>query len=174
MFFCEKCNKHVIKFFPRYKVKIRVIDSSDSTTFVLFDRDATVLLNKGCANMLEGLDKEFAELVDKSLLFKVESRNDKTFKLEQSFKVKKVCFDDGIIDKFNDSGMKSMDLLKKFTNESTDSSPLRFEVPTDNPSTEDSNKTPKIESAKKVLSLDSIEEDNIPLKVLKQNIKKEK
>jgi len=64
--------------------------------------------------------------------------------------------------------------LKKFTNESTDSSPLRFEVPTDNPSTEDSNKTPKIESAKKVLSLDSIEEDNIPLKVLKQNIKKEK
>jgi len=28
--------------------------------------------------------KEFDELVDKSLLFKVESRNNQTFKLEQS------------------------------------------------------------------------------------------
>jgi len=54
------------------------------------------------------LPKEFAELVDKSLLFKVESRNDQTFKLKRSFRVKKVCFDDGIIDKFNDCGMKSV------------------------------------------------------------------
>jgi len=52
--------------------------------------------------------KEFAELVDKSLLFKVKSRNDQTFKIEQSFRVKKVCFDDGIIDEFNDSSMKSL------------------------------------------------------------------
>jgi len=52
------------------------------------------------------LQKEFAELVDRSLLFKVESRNDQTFKLEQSFRVKKVCFDDVIINKFNDSSMK--------------------------------------------------------------------
>ncbi|QCD78903.1 Nucleic acid-binding [Vigna unguiculata] len=85
MFFCEKCNKHVIKVFPR--VKIRVIDLSDSTIFVLFDKDATTLLNKGCTNMLEGLDK---------------------------------------------------DLLKKFTNESTDYGPPAVEVPKDNPSTDDS------------------------------------
>jgi len=52
--------------------------------------------------------KEFDELVDKSLLFKVESRNDQTFKLEQSFTVKKVCLDDDIIQKFNDSSMKSV------------------------------------------------------------------
>ena len=46
--------------------------------------------------------------MDKSLLFKVKSRNDQTFKIEQSFRVKKVCFDDGIIDEFNDSSMKSL------------------------------------------------------------------
>jgi len=63
--------------------------------------------------------------------------------------------------------------LKKFTNESTDYGPPEFEVPIDNPTNEDSNKTLKRESAKKVVSLDSIE-DNIPLKVLKRNIKKEK
>ncbi|XP_068476737.1 uncharacterized protein [Phaseolus vulgaris] len=45
MFFCEKCNKHVMKVQPRYKLKVRVMDETDSTTFVLFDRDATTLIN---------------------------------------------------------------------------------------------------------------------------------
>jgi len=64
--------------------------------------------------------------------------------------------------------------LKKFTNESTDCGPLAVEVPKYNPSTDDSNNPLKRESTKKVLSLDSIEEDNILLKVLKHNIKKKK
>ncbi|QCD82775.1 Replication factor A [Vigna unguiculata] len=85
MFFCEKCYKHVTKVFPRYRIKIRVIDSSDSTTFVLFDREATTLFKKICVDMLDthdkmnasgNLPKQFDELVDRSLLFKVESRND--------------------------------------------------------------------------------------------------
>ena len=60
--------------------------------------------------------KEFAQLVDKSMLFKVESRNDKSFKLEQSFRVKKVCVDDDIIQKLNDSSMKSgVRSILKFT-----------------------------------------------------------
>jgi len=59
-------------------------------------------------NASGNLPKEFDQLVDKSLLFKVESRNDHTFKLEQSFRVKKVCVDDDIIQKFNDSSMKSV------------------------------------------------------------------
>jgi len=39
-------------------------------------------------------------LVDKSMIFKVESRNDQTFKLEPSFKVKKVCVVDDMIQNF--------------------------------------------------------------------------
>jgi len=35
-----------------YRIKIRVIDSSDSTMFLLFDRDATILLKKSCVDML--------------------------------------------------------------------------------------------------------------------------
>ncbi|QCD86165.1 Replication factor A [Vigna unguiculata] len=46
MFFCEKCNKHVIKVTPRFKLKLRVIDATDSTTFVVFDRDASAMLKK--------------------------------------------------------------------------------------------------------------------------------
>jgi len=59
-------------------------------------------------NASGNLPKEFDQLVDKSLLFKVESRNDQSFKLKQSFRVKKVCVDDDIIQKFNDSLMKSV------------------------------------------------------------------
>ncbi|QCE04120.1 Replication factor A [Vigna unguiculata] len=209
MFFCEKCNKHVIKVFPRYRIKVRVIDSSDSTTFVLFDRDATTLFKKTCADMLESHDKmngcgnfpkEFEELVNKSLLFKVESRNDQTFKLEQSFRVKKVCLDDDIIEKFNDSSLKSVDvyagngefsrekqrvvnestvdiaedLLVRFTKETIECASQSPDLIKDTATNEDGNTSLKRESAKKTLSLESIEEDTVPLKLLKRNIKKEK
>ncbi|TKY53757.1 Replication protein A 70 kDa DNA-binding subunit [Spatholobus suberectus] len=43
---------------PRYHIRVRVIDETDSATFVIFDCDATVLLNKSCAEMLESLDKD--------------------------------------------------------------------------------------------------------------------
>ena len=59
-------------------------------------------------NSSGNLPKQFDELVDRSLLFKVESRNDQNFKLEQSFRVKKICVDDDIIEKFNDSSLKSV------------------------------------------------------------------
>ncbi|XP_027932008.1 uncharacterized protein LOC114187830 [Vigna unguiculata] len=199
MFLCEKCNKHVIKVFPRYRIKIRVIDSSDSTTFVLFDRDATTLLKKTCADMLDTHDK-FDELVDRSLLFKVESRNDQNFKLEQSFRVKKICVDDDIIEKFNDSSLKSVDvyagngefsrekmnivnestvnisedLLVRFTKETIECGSQSPELIQDNPTNDDANSSHKREYGKKTASLESIEEDNVPLKLLKRNIKKEK
>ncbi|QCE00615.1 Replication factor A [Vigna unguiculata] len=209
MFFCEKCNKHVIKVFPRYRIKVRVIDSSDSTTFVLFDRDATTLFKKTCADMLESHDKmngcgnfpkEFEELVNKSLLFKVESRNDQNFKFEQSFRVKKVCLDDDIIQKFNDSSFKSVDvyagngefsrekqrvvnestvdiaedLLVRFTKETIECASQSPDLIKDTATNEDGNTSLKRENAKKTLSLESIKEDIVPLKLLKRNIKKEK
>ncbi|QCD94010.1 Replication factor A [Vigna unguiculata] len=174
MFFCEKCNKHVIKVFPRYRIKIRVIHSSDSTTFVLFDRDETTLFKKTCADMLDTHDK--------------------------SFRVKKVCVDDDIIQKFNDSSMKSVDvyagngefsrekmrvvnestvhiaedLLVRFTKEIIESGSQSPDLIENNPTNDDANSSLKRKSGKKTASLDSIEEDNVPLKLLKRNIKKEK
>ncbi|KHN37150.1 hypothetical protein glysoja_038770 [Glycine soja] len=69
---------------PKDCFEIRVIDESDSVTFVIFDRDATILLSKSCANMFEtyqkrGLagtfPKEITNLVDKSFLFKVKVKS---------------------------------------------------------------------------------------------------
>jgi len=33
------------------------MDDTDSTTFVLFDRDATTLVNKSCAELFDSHDK---------------------------------------------------------------------------------------------------------------------
>ncbi|XP_068486959.1 replication protein A 70 kDa DNA-binding subunit D-like [Phaseolus vulgaris] len=93
MFFCGKCNKHVMKVSLRYKIKLRVVDETDSTTFILFDREANSLLSNSCAEIFESHDKtdnlpkEFVDLLDKSFVFKVDSRNDQDIRFEQSFRV---------------------------------------------------------------------------------------
>lgn len=46
MYFCEKCDKHVMKVCPRFCLKLRVMENTDSAVFVLFDRNAS-LLSKG-------------------------------------------------------------------------------------------------------------------------------
>jgi len=46
--------------------------------------------------------------LDKSFLFKVDSRNDQGIRLEQSFRVKKVCFENQIIQTFIEGRSKSI------------------------------------------------------------------
>ncbi|XP_068466545.1 uncharacterized protein [Phaseolus vulgaris] len=119
MFFCEKCNKHVIKVQHRYKLKLRVIDETDSTTFVLFDRDATTLINKSCAESFESHDKngdsgvlpkDFDLLIDKVVLFKVGCVKDQSLRFDQSFCVKKVCIDDSTIQRFCEGRVENVEL----------------------------------------------------------------
>ncbi|XP_068504616.1 uncharacterized protein [Phaseolus vulgaris] len=75
----------------RYKLKVRVIDDTDSTTFVLFDRDATTLINKSCAELFESHDKiNLLGLTNNS--------------------VSKMCIDDSIIQRFSDSRVESVEL----------------------------------------------------------------
>jgi len=49
--------KMSLLFFFRYKLKLRVIDATDSTTFVVFDRDASAMLKKSCSDILDLQDK---------------------------------------------------------------------------------------------------------------------
>lgn len=64
MYFCSKCNKHVLNVTPRYMIKMRVVDHTDSATFVLFDRDAAELFKKTCADMIEscGMGTDVSEV----------------------------------------------------------------------------------------------------------------
>ncbi|QCD78217.1 Nucleic acid-binding [Vigna unguiculata] len=66
------------------------------------------------------------------------------------------------------------DLSVRFTKETIESGSQSPELIQDNPTNDDANSSHKRESGKKTASLESIEEDNVPLKLLKRNIKKEK
>ncbi|GAU21859.1 hypothetical protein TSUD_33550 [Trifolium subterraneum] len=79
MFYCEKCNKHVQKVVPRFCIKVRVIDHTDSATLVIFDKEASLIFNMSCADMIQVVDLAVGVgivspllegLVEKTWLFK--------------------------------------------------------------------------------------------------------
>ncbi|XP_020994297.2 replication protein A 70 kDa DNA-binding subunit B isoform X2 [Arachis duranensis] len=53
IYFCQFCNIHVTNVTPRFRVKVLVEDSTGVSIFVLFDREASYLLNKTCAQLFE-------------------------------------------------------------------------------------------------------------------------
>jgi hypothetical protein len=55
--------------FDRFSIKVRVMDDTDSATFVIFDCDATMLFNKTCAEVLEAHDVVCYTLCSKSVIF---------------------------------------------------------------------------------------------------------
>ncbi|XP_058727856.1 uncharacterized protein LOC131599564 [Vicia villosa] len=108
-FFCPKCNKHIWTIVPRYRIRLRVIDETDSATFVLFDRDCYSLTRKTCLDLIEEMDNELeptivpriiSGFVEQTMLFKIEVKNDDNSGFEKSFRVKKVCADKEIVNKF--------------------------------------------------------------------------
>ncbi|KAG5040167.1 hypothetical protein JHK82_012291 [Glycine max] len=85
---CNKC-----------RIKVGVIDKTDSATFVIFDWDATILFSKSCANMFETYQKrglvgtfprDITNLVDRFFLFKVEVKSVCNSQFEKTFRVKKI------------------------------------------------------------------------------------
>ncbi|KAJ1416126.1 hypothetical protein SESBI_17647 [Sesbania bispinosa] len=77
-----------------YRLKVRVIDATDSATFVIFYRDVASLLDISCSDLLEFTvqpnDKNFlaeiSALVDKTFLFKVENKIVSNSRFETSYK----------------------------------------------------------------------------------------
>ncbi|KAL0009125.1 hypothetical protein SO802_010627 [Lithocarpus litseifolius] len=52
-FWCAKCETNTNLPIPRYRIQIEVFDSTDKTTFVIFDRDAEKILNKSAKDLAE-------------------------------------------------------------------------------------------------------------------------
>ncbi|KAJ1426341.1 hypothetical protein SESBI_10360 [Sesbania bispinosa] len=110
MYYCGTCNKHIVSVFYRYRLKVREIDSTDSATLVIFDRDAASLLDISCSDLLESTaqpnDKSFpaeiSALVDQTFLFKVENKIVSNSRFETSYKVRRVCSDSELIQQFKD------------------------------------------------------------------------
>ncbi|XP_057443699.1 uncharacterized protein LOC130735825 isoform X2 [Lotus japonicus] len=109
MYFCESCVRHVVTAIPKYKIRLRVMDAKDSTTFVLFDQEAYNLMNKPCSELVEKSHKdpndpqvplEILSLIDKTFLFKIEVDNSSNTWFEPSYRVKRICADPDVISQF--------------------------------------------------------------------------
>ncbi|QCD82888.1 hypothetical protein DEO72_LG2g3230 [Vigna unguiculata] len=97
-----------LKDFKEYKLRL-CGNAMDSTTFVIFDRDATTMLKRKEKSIVAGkLLKEFEVLIEKTYLFKVKCQNDYTNRFDQSFRVKKVCMDEKIVESFINVELESV------------------------------------------------------------------
>ncbi|KAJ1392395.1 hypothetical protein SESBI_35847 [Sesbania bispinosa] len=105
-----RCGTSVLSDSKMYRLKVRVIDGTDSATFVLFDRDVASILGISCSDLLESTDQapekqfpsEICSLVDKTFLFKVDNKIVSNSRFEQSYKVRKLCSDNQLIQQFKD------------------------------------------------------------------------
>lgn len=124
----------------RYRINLRVIDETESAVFTLFDRDATLLLGRTCANLLDGINQVFIHhwhastlpqfhviivtnpsyaliqllketvnkpvpnafdaLIGKTMLFKVDVSPPRSMRFGRTFSIRKICFQEDIIDRF--------------------------------------------------------------------------
>ncbi|XP_057757693.1 uncharacterized protein LOC130976781 [Arachis stenosperma] len=116
IYFCQFCNIHVTNMTPRFRVKVLVEDFTGVSIFVLFDREASYLLNKTCAQLFEQHLKDvdvvfgtqsppiFQEIVGKTMLFKVLSSPVGMEKFKGTYTVRRVCDDAAILGMFELSG----------------------------------------------------------------------
>ncbi|XP_061358479.1 uncharacterized protein LOC133302680 [Gastrolobium bilobum] len=109
--YCKNCHKHWEDYIPRFSVQVRVVDNTDSASFLLFDRDCVTLLGMSAAELRElhfkrGADaEEYPEqlnvLNEKSMLFKinVKEKNLNVYS-EPKYQVSKICISEEIITAF--------------------------------------------------------------------------
>ncbi|WJX83027.1 hypothetical protein P8452_65720 [Trifolium repens] len=110
-YYCKYCVKHVFKMVPRFRVKLRVDDGTSEAVFVVFDADMHVMVGKHCFEMVldskaEDADfypPEFDLLKGKTFLFKVQKSYSGALRFDDSYRVKRVCSDEGIIKAFESS-----------------------------------------------------------------------
>ncbi|KAK2436210.1 replication protein A 70 kDa DNA-binding subunit B [Trifolium repens] len=106
--YCEKC-KMPRTAIPRFKVHLQVIDDTGSITFVMFDRIVSQVLGRTTQDLLDAMNNEEASnaypqeldtFVDKQILFKVEVTDANLYRNWRGYTVKKLSFDDDIINRF--------------------------------------------------------------------------
>lgn len=57
MYFCENCVRHIVNPIPKFKLQLRVMDHTESTTFVVFDQEAASLLSRPCSAFVDASTK---------------------------------------------------------------------------------------------------------------------
>ncbi|XP_057755365.1 replication protein A 70 kDa DNA-binding subunit C-like [Arachis stenosperma] len=112
VYYCDFCLKHITNVTPRFKVKITVEDHSGEGIFLLFDREASYLLKKSCADLFSEVQRDaslvcgdtyppiFQGLIGKKLLLKVDTKGVPHDTFYGTFRVRRICDDPTIITMF--------------------------------------------------------------------------
>ncbi|XP_057740025.1 replication protein A 70 kDa DNA-binding subunit C-like [Arachis stenosperma] len=111
-YYCDFCLKHITNVTPRFKLKITVEDHSGDGIFLLFDREASYLLKKSCADLFSEVQRDaslvcgdtyppiFQGLIEKKLLLKVDTKGVPHDTFYGTFRVRRICDDPTIITMF--------------------------------------------------------------------------
>ncbi|KAL6581947.1 hypothetical protein OROMI_005961 [Orobanche minor] len=113
---CSKCNNCIESIVPRFKVRIQVVDQSDSAVyFILFDKSVSSILQKSAVEVLSdnqleigvtgSVPGEIDALCGREFLFRVEvdqKSTDEKDENKKSFAVKELMDDSNILDQFMD------------------------------------------------------------------------
>nr|XP_029151874.1 replication protein A 70 kDa DNA-binding subunit C isoform X1 [Arachis hypogaea]XP_029151875.1 replication protein A 70 kDa DNA-binding subunit C isoform X1 [Arachis hypogaea]XP_029151876.1 replication protein A 70 kDa DNA-binding subunit C isoform X1 [Arachis hypogaea] len=109
VYYCDFSLKHITNVTPRFKVKITVEDHSGEGIFLLFDREASYLLKKSCADLFSEVQRDaslvcgdtyppiFQGLIGKKLLLKVDTKGVPHDTFYGTFRVRRICDDPTII-----------------------------------------------------------------------------
>ncbi|KAL4329770.1 hypothetical protein AHAS_Ahas13G0333300 [Arachis hypogaea] len=108
VYYCDFCVHHVTNVTPRFRIKISVEDQTGDGIFVLFDREASYLLKKSCAEIFTEVQKDasvicgdthpimFKDFIGKKVLLKVDTKPVGVDKYFGTFRVRRV-YDDVVI-----------------------------------------------------------------------------
>ncbi|QHO47379.1 Replication protein A 70 kDa DNA-binding subunit C [Arachis hypogaea] len=111
-YYCDFCLKHITNVTPRFKIKITVEDHNGEGIFLLFDREASYLLKKSCADLFTEVQRDallvcgdtyppiFQELIGKKLLLKVDTKGVPHETFYGTFRVRRIYDDPTIISMF--------------------------------------------------------------------------
>lgn len=111
--FCKSYRVPVLQVSPRFKVNVEVAYDTNTTVFNLFDRDMNLLIKKTCEELLTQSLEDVSEdgypllldsLIDRKMLFKVETKVQQAVQFERSYPMRRVCADEDIIAMFDLSG----------------------------------------------------------------------
>ncbi|CAH9083781.1 unnamed protein product [Cuscuta epithymum] len=109
-FYCTKCARVCTEGVTRYKVVVRVVDSTGNAPFLIFDRVGQELFGRqaiDCRDMLMSngrndnfLPVEFEAIIDENILFKVQVKEEQIGNYNSAFAVLRFTRDASIIDQF--------------------------------------------------------------------------
>ncbi|XP_071695627.1 replication protein A 70 kDa DNA-binding subunit B-like [Rutidosis leptorrhynchoides] len=110
--YCSKCKGVASSVVPSYKVQVRVQDGSDTTSFVMFDREVTKLLRMSAVQLIEKQIEEgdedtlpgvFKTLEEKRILFMINVSSYNIDTVYQVYTVTKISNDPSIMAEFDNN-----------------------------------------------------------------------